>query len=92
MEQEIGAGLGILIALAIWLVIGALAGWLATLVAGGGFGLVGNILLGMAGATVAGYLFPALGLSFGGGALGVILSAAIGAILLLLLIRLLKRA
>lgn len=92
METTVGAGLGILIALGIWIVVGAVAGWLATLVMGGGFGLVGDIILGMVGATVAGYLFPALGISLGGGIVGVILSAAVGAIILLAIIRLFKRA
>ncbi|MGE0054729.1 MAG: GlsB/YeaQ/YmgE family stress response membrane protein [Hyphomicrobium sp.] len=92
MEEVVGSGLGIAIALAIWIVVGAVAGWLATWVMGGGVGLVGDILLGMLGATVAGYLFPTLGISLGGGVLGVILSAAIGAIIILGIIRLIKSA
>ena len=48
----------------IWLVIGAVAGFLAGLVMeGGGFGLIGNIIIGILGAVVAGYLFPRLGVS-----------------------------
>jgi uncharacterized membrane protein YeaQ/YmgE (transglycosylase-associated protein family) len=48
----------------IWLVVGAIAGFLAGLVMqGGGFGLVGNIIVGILGAVVSGYLFPRLGVS-----------------------------
>lgn len=86
MESE-----GMLILL--WLIVGAVAGWLATLVVGaGGYGLVGDIILGMVGAAVAGWLFPYLGWSLGGGMVGAILAAALGAILVLLVIRLIKRA
>ena len=51
-------------AILIWLVIGAVAGFLAGLIMeGGGFGLIGNIIVGILGAAVAGYLFPLLGVS-----------------------------
>jgi uncharacterized membrane protein YeaQ/YmgE (transglycosylase-associated protein family) len=80
-------------ALIIFLVIGAAAGWLAgQLIAGGGFGLVGNIVLGIVGALVAGWLLPRLGVYIGGGIIGNIINAAIGAIIVLLVIGLLKRA
>lgn len=79
--------------LLIFLLIGAIAGWLAgVLVKGFGFGLVGNIIVGIVGAFVAGLLFPALGLSFGGGILGSIVFATIGAVVLLVVIRVFKRA
>ncbi|MDP1556031.1 MAG: GlsB/YeaQ/YmgE family stress response membrane protein [Hyphomonas sp.] len=79
--------------LLIFLLIGAIAGWLAgVLVKGYGFGLVGNIVVGIVGAFVAGLLFPALGLNFGGGILGSIVFATIGAVLLLVIIRVFKRA
>jgi uncharacterized membrane protein YeaQ/YmgE (transglycosylase-associated protein family) len=72
-------------ALIIWLVIGAIAGWLAgTLVKGYGFGLIGNIVVGIAGAFVAGWLFPQIGFVVAGGILASIVNAAIGAVLLLL--------
>ncbi|MEA3536090.1 GlsB/YeaQ/YmgE family stress response membrane protein [Rhizobium sp. CC-YZS058] len=79
--------------LLIFLLIGAIAGWLAGLIVSGfGFGLLGNIIIGILGAVIAGYLFPALGFSLGGGILAAIVHATIGAILLLLLIRVIKRA
>ena len=80
-------------ALLIWLLIGAIAGWLAgQVMKGGGFGLVGDIIVGIVGAFVAGALFPRLGVNLGGDILGAIISAAIGACVLLFLIRLVKRA
>jgi uncharacterized membrane protein YeaQ/YmgE (transglycosylase-associated protein family) len=80
-------------ALLIWLLIGAVAGWLAGLVMGGtGFGLVGDIVIGIIGAFIAGWLFPYLGLRLGGGIIGEIIAAAIGAIILLFVLRLVRRA
>ena len=79
--------------LIIFLLIGAVAGWLAgVIVKGFGFGLVGNIIIGIIGAFIAGYLFPALNVSLGTGIIGAIIHATIGAILLLLVVRVLKRA
>jgi uncharacterized membrane protein YeaQ/YmgE (transglycosylase-associated protein family) len=78
--------------LIIWLIVGAIAGWLAgVVVSGGGFGLVGDIVVGIIGAFVAGWLFPRFGIHLGTGLVGVILDAAIGAIVLLLIIRLIRR-
>ena len=78
--------------LIIWLIVGAIAGWLAgVVVRGGGFGLVGDIVVGIIGAFVAGWLFPQLGFHLAVGIVGVILDAAIGAIVLLLIIRLIRR-
>lgn len=75
----------------IWIFIGAIAGWLAgVLVKGWGFGLVGNIIVGIAGAFVGGFVFNALGISSGSGLLGAILGATVGAVVLLLAIRLLR--
>jgi uncharacterized membrane protein YeaQ/YmgE (transglycosylase-associated protein family) len=80
-------------ALIIFLIIGAIAGWLAGLImTGGGFGLVGNIILGIIGAFVAGWLFPTLGFRVGGPLVGEIINALIGAILVLAIVGLLKRA
>ncbi len=80
-------------ALIIWLLIGAAAGWLAGQVMGGtGFGLVGDIIVGIIGAFIAGWLFPLLNLRLGGGIVGDIIAAAIGAIILLFVLRLVKRA
>ena len=82
-----------LTALFVIIIIGAIAGWLAgQIVKGSGFGLVGDIVVGIIGALVAGWLFPRIGLSLGGGIIGSIISAAIGAIIVLVIVRLVKRA
>ena len=79
--------------LIIFLLIGGIAGWLAGLVVkGGGFGIVGDIVVGIVGALIAGFLFPALGFSLGAGIVGAIIHATIGAVILLLIVRVLKRA
>jgi uncharacterized membrane protein YeaQ/YmgE (transglycosylase-associated protein family) len=79
-------------ALIVWLIIGAIAGWLAgQIMTGGGFGLVGDIIVGIIGAFIAGWLFPYLGLHLGAGILGEIIAAAIGAIILLFIARLVRR-
>ncbi|MBA2588995.1 MAG: GlsB/YeaQ/YmgE family stress response membrane protein [Alphaproteobacteria bacterium] len=78
--------------LLIWLVIGAVAGWLAgTLVKGGGFGLVGDIIVGIVGAFIGGFLAGALHISIGSGIISSILTATVGAVLLILLVRMIKR-
>ncbi|NCO20975.1 MAG: GlsB/YeaQ/YmgE family stress response membrane protein [Rhodobacterales bacterium] len=79
--------------LLIILLVGAVAGWLAGLIVKGyGYGLLGNIVIGIVGAFVAGLIFPRLGLSIGAGIAGAIIHATIGAVILLFLIRLIKRA
>ncbi len=79
--------------LVIFLLIGAVAGWLAGVIMKGfGFGLIGNIIVGVVGAFIAGLIFPRLGISIGSGIVGSIIHATIGAVLLLLVIRLVKRA
>ncbi len=79
--------------LLIFLIIGGVAGWLASLIVrGAGFGLVGDIIVGVIGAVIAGYVLPAVGISIGGGIIGSIIHATIGAVILLLLIKLIKRA
>ncbi|HET6322464.1 MAG TPA: GlsB/YeaQ/YmgE family stress response membrane protein [Hyphomicrobium sp.] len=78
-------------ALLILLVIGAIAGWLAgTLVKGYGFGLIGNIVVGVIGAYIGAWLLPQIGFGISG-LLGSIISATIGAIVLLLLIGLVRK-
>ncbi|WP_019556452.1 GlsB/YeaQ/YmgE family stress response membrane protein [Thiomicrorhabdus arctica] len=78
--------------LIIFLAIGAIAGWLAgNIMKGGGFGLLGNILIGIVGAIVGGSVFNFLGL-VAGGLLGSIITATVGAIILLFVISLVKRA
>lgn len=79
--------------LLIFLAIGAVAGWLAgQLMKGGGFGLLGDIVVGILGSVAGGYLFGLLGISAGGGLAGSIVTATVGAMVLLFLIRLIKRA
>jgi uncharacterized membrane protein YeaQ/YmgE (transglycosylase-associated protein family) len=79
--------------LLIWIVIGLIAGWLASAVVGGGYGLIGDIVVGVVGAFVGGFVFRALhiGVPFGGIA-GTIFVAFIGAVVLLLLLRLIRSA
>lgn len=80
------------VAILIWLVIGALAGWLAgQVMRGAGFGLLGNIIVGIVGAVLGGFIFGAIGITFGG-ILGSLLGAFLGACILLFLISLVKRA
>ncbi|APG89955.1 GlsB/YeaQ/YmgE family stress response membrane protein [Sinorhizobium americanum] len=77
----------------VFLIVGAVAGWLAGLIVSGfGFGLIGNIVIGVIGALIAGYLFPALGITLGTGTLAAILHSTIGAVILLVLIRIVKQA
>ena len=79
--------------LLIFILVGAIAGWLAgLLVKGYGLGLLGNIVVGIVGAFIAGWLFPALGVSLGAGMVAAIVHATIGAVILLVLIKLVKRA
>lgn len=79
-------------ALLIILLIGLAAGWLAgQVVQGTGFGLVGDIVIGIVGAFIASWLFPTLGLQLGGGIIGAIVAATIGADILLVIVRLIKR-
>lgn len=78
----------------IWFIlIGLVAGWLAgVLMKGGGFGIVGDIVIGVVGALIGGVTFNALGISMGGGLLGSIIVATIGAVILIFMLRLIKRA
>jgi uncharacterized membrane protein YeaQ/YmgE (transglycosylase-associated protein family) len=78
----------------IWfLIIGAIAGWLAgLLMKGRGFGILGDIVVGIIGAVLGGWLFGVLGISAGGGLPGSLIVAFVGAVVLLFLVRLIKRA
>src|SRR5688572_5928314 len=79
--------------LIIWIIVGAVAGWLAGLVVRGfGFGLLGNIIVGILGAVLGGWLFGAIGFSFFPGILNAIITAFLGAVILLFVVRLIKRA
>ncbi len=76
----------------IWLIVGGIAGWLAGLiVTGGGFGLIGNIVVGIVGAIIAGWLLPRLGIAIGSGFIAAIINAVIGAVILLVIIGLFRR-
>jgi uncharacterized membrane protein YeaQ/YmgE (transglycosylase-associated protein family) len=82
-----------LIDLIIWLVIGGVAGWLAgLLVKGYGFGIIGNIIVGIIGAVIAGWLLPLAGFVLVGGIVAAIINAVIGAVILLLIVGLFKKA
>jgi uncharacterized membrane protein YeaQ/YmgE (transglycosylase-associated protein family) len=76
-----------------FILIGLAAGWMAgQVMSGGGFGVIGDILLGIVGALVGGFLFHQLGLSAGGGLLGALIVATIGAVLVLFLSRMVRHA
>ena len=93
MEETAATGGNILVSLITWIIIGGIAGWLAgQIVKGFGFGLAGNVILGIVGAIVAGWLLPAIGISLGSGLFGAIITALIGAIIVLLIVGLVKRA
>jgi len=76
----------------IWLIVGAVAGWLAGMVVkGGGFGLIGDIIVGIIGAFIAGWLLPQIGIVIGGGFIAAVIDAFIGAVILLVILRIIKR-
>ena len=80
-------------AILIIIIIGAVAGWLAgQIVRGMGFGLIGNIVVGIVGAFIAGWLLPRIGIVIGGGMVGSIINATIGAVVLLVILGLIRRA
>nr|HEV8010962.1 GlsB/YeaQ/YmgE family stress response membrane protein [Bradyrhizobium sp.] len=73
------------------LFVGLIAGWLAgKVVRGTGYGLIGDLIVGIAGALVASLLFPRLGIHLGTGLISEIIYSAIGAVVLLLVVRLLR--
>jgi uncharacterized membrane protein YeaQ/YmgE (transglycosylase-associated protein family) len=77
--------------LLVTLFVGLVAGWLAgKIVRGSGFGIIGDIIVGILGAFIAGWLFPRLGFHIGGGIVSGIIYSAIGAVLLLLVVRLIR--
>jgi uncharacterized membrane protein YeaQ/YmgE (transglycosylase-associated protein family) len=78
----------------VWFIlVGLVAGWLAgMLVKGGGFGVIGDIVVGVLGALIGGFLFGVLGFSGGGGLLGSVVVATVGAVVLIVVLRLIKRA
>lgn len=78
--------------LLVFLLIGAVAGWLAGLIIkGGGFGLIGNIIVGVLGALFGGWLFDVLNISVGNEWVGRLITATAGAAVLLFLLGLIRR-
>ena len=74
------------------LLVGAVAGWLAGLIVrGAGFGLIGNIVIGIIGALLASWLLPQLGVSLGGSAIRDIVNATIGAVIILVILSFIRR-
>jgi uncharacterized membrane protein YeaQ/YmgE (transglycosylase-associated protein family) len=75
-----------------FILVGLIAGWLAgVLVKGGGFGVIGDIVVGILGALLGAFLFRSMGVSSGGGLGGSILVATIGAVVLIVILRLVRR-
>lgn len=76
-----------------WIVVGLIAGWLAgQVMKGGGYGIIVDIILGILGGILGGWIFGVLGIWHGGGMIGSIIVAFIGAVILVAITRLLKRA
>jgi uncharacterized membrane protein YeaQ/YmgE (transglycosylase-associated protein family) len=77
----------------IWfLLIGLIAGWLAgKVMRGGGFGIIGDMIVGVIGALIGGWLFGVLGIGVGG-LIGAIVTAFVGAVILLAILRAIRRA
>ena len=78
----------------IWfLLVGLVAGWLAgKVMRGAGYGLIGDLVVGVLGALLGGWLFGKLGIAIGGGLLGAVITAFVGALILVWVLRLMKRA
>ena len=77
----------------IWIAVGLIAGWLASAVAGGGFGVIGDIVIGIVGAFIGGFIFRGLHIHVPcGGIPGTILVAFIGALVLLVILRVIRAA
>jgi len=75
-----------------FIIIGAIAGWLAgRIMKGGGFGLIMNMVLGIIGGVVGGWVFGLFGLSTDGGLIGSLVTAVAGAVLILYIGRLIKK-
>jgi len=92
MEEQLGAGPGIFMDILILAVIGGIIGWLASLlVRGSGLGLFGNIIIGIIGANFGGWLFGRCGITLGNELLTAFVAALSGAVIVLLIVRLIKR-
>jgi len=76
-----------------FLIIGLIAGWLAgKIMRGGGYGVIGDLVVGVVGAFIGGFLFDSMGIAEGRGWIGSLIVAVIGAIILLFIVRLVKRS
>ena len=76
----------------LFVIIGGVAGWLAGLIMkGGGFGIVGNIIVGIVGALLGGWLFKVAGISAGHDLVGSLFTAVVGAVILLFIIGFIKK-
>ena len=90
--QAVGVAVGGIIGLLLVIFIGAIVGWLAGLIVKGhGSGLLGNIAAGVGGSILAGYVLPLLGISIGG-TFGSFIAALVGAVALILIVRLIRKA
>ncbi|WP_417724350.1 GlsB/YeaQ/YmgE family stress response membrane protein [Salipiger sp.] len=88
--ETLGGAVGGVIGILIVVVVGAVIGWVASLIVKGtGSGLLADVLYGVGGAFLAGYLLPLLGLPLG--TIGSIIAAVVGAILLILIVRLVRK-
>jgi uncharacterized membrane protein YeaQ/YmgE (transglycosylase-associated protein family) len=76
-----------------WIIIGVVAGWLAgLLVKGGGFGLIGDIVVGVIGAFIGGWLAGFFHIHIGSGMISSIITATVGAVVLIFILRMVRRA
>jgi uncharacterized membrane protein YeaQ/YmgE (transglycosylase-associated protein family) len=90
--QAVGAAVGGIIGLLIVIVIGAIVGWVASLIVkGSGSGLLMDVLFGIGGSFLVGYVLPLLGISLGG-IVGSLIAAVIGAVILILIVRMIRKA
>lgn len=77
----------------VWLIVGGLAGWLAgRILQGAGFGVLGNIVIGICGSVLAGWILPQIGVHIGTGFVPELVNALIGAIVILLVLGGVQRA
>ena len=81
-----------LVAILITIVIGAIIGWIANMIVKSGLGLAGDIIVGIVGSVLGGWLLPQLGVSLGAGLVGTIITGVIGAVIILVIVKLIKRA
>lgn len=93
LEEQLGTGIGIVVGLLVLAVFGGIVGWVASLlIKGTGLGLFKDILLGILGSVVGGWLFQTLGLSIGGGVIGAFVPPLVGAVVVLLIVKVVRRA